>query len=228
MQVIDLSHRMYEGLKTHDSHPRIIISDFVTHAFSKPRYEPPCQGFATKQLIISDHAATHVDAPAHFYPQGATMERQALDKHLGPALLLDVSAKDSGQPVDGALLHDALEPGARELRQGDIALIRAWRGEWGSPQFHAAAGLSLDGAQWLVARGIKAVGIDLGNIEDNADMTRRVHLFLLEREIPIYENLANLDRLPPERFFFVGLPLNMEGATGSPVRAAAIIGDPLA
>jgi arylformamidase len=223
MEIIDLSHRLCDGLKTHASHPRVIINDFVTHAFSEPRYTPPCKGFATKQLLLSDHAGTHVDAPCHFYPGGETIETQGLDKYYGAALLLDVSDKKPRQPVDGDLVRSTLARDGLAVHQGDIVLIRAWNGEWGTEAFHGAAGLEIGAAQWLSEQGMKAVGIDLGNIEDNQDMTRKVHLFLLGQKIPVYENLANLERLRVKRFLFAGFPLSLEGATGSPVRAVALV-----
>jgi kynurenine formamidase len=43
--------------------------------------------------------------------------------------------------------------------------------------------------------------------------------------MPNIEHLVNLDRLPVPRFQFVGLPLRIRGATGSPIRAVAIIQD---
>ena len=223
MRIIDLSHGLRDGLQTHASHPRAVINDYMTHAFTAPRYQPPCQGFATKQLLISDHAGTHVDAPTHFFAQGASIDQEELDKYLGPAFLLDVSHKELRRPVDLALVRECLATDELEIQPGDMALIRAWAGDWSEPDFHHCAGLALDAAQWLVEQGVKAIGIDLGNIEDNADMTRRVHVFLLGRAIPIYENLAHLDRLPVKRFTFLGLPLNLQGCTGSPVRAAALI-----
>jgi arylformamidase len=226
MKAFDLSHKLYDGLKTHASHPRVIINDFVTHAFSAPRYILPCKGFATKQLLVSDHAGTHVDAPMHFYPDGAGIDTQDLQKFFGQALLLDVSQKPLRRPVDLALVKDTLLRDGLEIRSGDIVLIRAWHGEWGAHEFHDAAGLEIEAARWLAAQGVKAVGIDLGNIEDNADMSRRVHLFLLEKGIAIYENLANLGTLPIKRFLFVGFPLSLKGCTGSPVRAVALVEEP--
>ena len=225
MKVFDLTHTIHDGLKTHDSHPRAVINDFVNHDFTAPRYQPPCKGFATKQLMISDHLATHVDAPTHFFADGKHMAMQAPDMFMGPAVLLDVSQKDMDRPVDLALVKETLQKDGLEIKPGDMVLIRAWDGPWGSHEFHQAGGLALDAAQWLVEGGMKAVGIDLGNIETNSDMTRKVHIFLLGREIPIYENLANLGGLPTKRFMFYGLPLKLEGATGSPVRAVAVIED---
>ncbi len=226
MKIIDLSHRLYDGLQTHSSHPRAVISDFVTHAFTAPRYLPPCQGFATKQLLISDHAGTHVDAPTHFHPQGRSIDQEELDKYLGPAVLLDVSHKPLRRPVDLELVRECLARDGLEIRPGDIVLIRAWSGTWSDADFHQCAGLAIDAAQWLVEQGAKAIGIDLGNIEDNADMTRRVHVYLLSQEVPIYENLANLGQVGAKRFTFLGLPLSLGQCTGSPVRAAALLEEP--
>ncbi len=125
--------------------------------------------------------------------------------------------------MDQALVQECLERDDLAIQSGDIILIRAWPKEWLAEGFHECAGLALDAAQWLVEQGAKAIGIDLGNIVDNADMTRQVHMYLLQHEIPICENLANLDRLEAKRFTFLGLPLHLEGCTGSPVRAAALL-----
>jgi arylformamidase len=46
-----------------------------------------------------------------------------------------------------------------------------------------------------------------------------------DREIPIIENLVGLKGLRGKRFRFIGLPLKMEGATGSPIRAIALVDD---
>jgi arylformamidase len=223
MKAIDLSYKIYDGLTTHPSHPRIVISDFVTHEFTAPRYQPPCEGFATKQLLISDHAGTHVDAPIHFRPGSESIDRQALDLFFGEAILLDVSAKELRRPVDLDLVQATLAKDDLEIREGDIVLIRAWKGNWADKDFHHANALSLDAAQWLKEQGMKAVGTDLSNIEDNPDMTRKVHYYLLGEKVPIYENLANLDQIPVKRFLFMGLPLSLDGCTGSPVRAVALV-----
>jgi kynurenine formamidase len=223
MKLYDLSHKMYDGLTTHPAHPRVIINNFMTHGFSAPRHQPPCKGFATKQLLISDHAGTHVDAPFHFHEAGQTIENEPLDKYYGPAVLVDVADKAIDQPVDLPTVKEALARDGLGIQPGDIVLIRAWKGAWDDPDFHHAGALSIDAARWLTDAGMKAVGFDLGNIETNADMTRRVHMHLLGKAIPIYENLANLGTLPVKRFVFAGFPLALQGCTGSPVRAVAFV-----
>ena len=225
MKLIDLSHRMYDGLKTHASHPRVIINDFMTHAYTAGRHEPPCKGFATTQILISDHAATHVDAPAHFYEQGETIEQQPLDKYFGPAVLLDVSDKLPEQPIDREMMEKVMKRDGLEMLPGDIVLIRAWAGEWGTPEFHNANTVTVEACQWLCKHGMKAIGTDLSNIDYGPLRTRNVHMYLLGEKIPVYENLANLGTIPRKRFLFSGFPLNLQGCTGSPVRAVALLED---
>lgn len=223
MKIIDLSHRLYDGLTTHPSHPRIVISNFLVHEFTAPLYKEPCKGFATKQLLISDHAGTHVDAPTHFHADSESIDHQPLEKFFGKAVLLDVSDKEVRQPVDINLVQRTLERDRLEIHQGDIVLIRAWRGHWDDQEFLRVCGLSIDAALWLRGAGMKAVGIDLANIEDNSDMTRRVHVYLLQEKVPIFENIANLGSLPCKRFLFAGFPLHLKDCTGSPIRAVALV-----
>jgi len=223
MKLIDLSHTVCDNLRSHPSHPRVVINDFVTHDFTAPRYKEPCKGFATKQLLISDHAGTHVDASSHFYSQGHSIDERELDVYYGPAILLDVSRKELRRPVDTELIQETLERDDLEIRSGDIVLIRAWAGDWGDEDFHHAYAMSVDACRWLVQKGMKAIGVDLGNVDDNADMSRPAHMYLLSERIPIYENLANLGTLPVKRFHFAGFPLKLHGCTGSPVRAVAFV-----
>lgn len=225
MRAIDLSLVLYDGLKTHASHPRVIINESVSHAFSAPRYKPPCKGFATKQLLISDHSGTHVDAPFHFDPEGPSIETQSLDLYFGQAILLDVSHKAVHDGIDVPLIEATLKRDGLEIRPGDIVLFRVWPGKWGEGEFHEAGALTLGAAQWLRQKGMKSVGIDISIIETLSDMSRAVHVYLLKERVPIYENLMNLDRIPVKRFQFFGLPLPLKGGTGSPVRAMALVDD---
>ena len=65
MKFIDLSGEIWDG---QPGHFRVTVRDFLTHADTAPRMEPPAQGYTAKLLMLADHTGTHVDAPAHFYP----------------------------------------------------------------------------------------------------------------------------------------------------------------
>ncbi len=225
MKLVDLSLEVYDGFQSHVTHARTTVMDYVTHAFSAPRYVAPCRGFATKLLVMSDHAGTHVDAPYHFVPEGVTVEQVPPESLMGPAVVIDATAFIApDRPAGADTLARAAAAQDATPEPGDIALVRVWKGRWGDPGFAHAKGVDESGAAWLLDRGVKAVGIDLAYFEgDLADLRRPVHLLVLGRGIPIVENLVNLELIPRPRFTFVGLPLRIRDATGSPIRAVAVV-----
>lgn len=222
MKLIDLSVEVYDGLQTHTVHPKTLMMDFVTHAGSAVKYKKPCVGYATKLLIISDHLGTHVDAPVHFVPGKDTIESTQLEKLIGEAVVIDVSGKPLDRPISGDMLQEACQRQEIEVREGDIVLLHAWKGEWGGEGFHECRALADSGVDWLMERKVKTVGIDLSILDDHLDWSRPAHMKLLGHDIPILENLTNLDLLVNKRFTFIGLPLKIKGATGSPIRAVAV------
>jgi kynurenine formamidase len=163
-----------------------------------------------------------VDSPFHFIPTGATIEAVPLDRLVGPAICLDVSSRPPDQPVTPAMLEAAEQRAGSTVRRGDILLVRAWPGHHTDGGFLKCAGLNREAAEWAAARGIKALGCDLASPDDPKDLTRPVHMILLGQGILIMEHVAHLETLPASRFQFVGVPLRIRGATGSPIRAIAI------
>ena len=76
----------------------------------------------------------------------------------------------------------------------------------------------------MLDRGDKATGNNQASFEAGlSDMRRPVHMVVLGRGVPIIENLINLDQIGQPRFTFIGLPLRIRGATGSPIRAVAVL-----
>jgi arylformamidase len=121
-----------------------------------------------------------------------------------------------------AMLEAAEQRAGATVQRGDILLVRAWPGHHTDDGFMQCAGLNRESAEWAAARGIKALWCDLASPDDPRDLTRPVHLILLGQGILIMEHVAHLETLPRPRFLFVGAPLRIRGATGSPIRAMAI------
>jgi kynurenine formamidase len=172
--------------------------------------------------MFSDHIGTHVDSPFHFIPAGGTIESVPLERLVGPAVCLDVSGKPPDQPVTPTLLEAAERRAGAAVRRGDILLVRAWPGRHTDDGFMQCAGLNREAAEWVASRGIQALGCDLASPDNPRDLTRPVHMILLGQGILIMEHVAHLETLPAPRFQFVGVPLRIRGATGSPIRAIAI------
>ena len=69
--------------------------------------------------------------------------------------------------------------------------------------------------------GVETISPDLVYLTDDYP----THKACAERELTHYENLNNLKEVVNQRFLFVGLPLRLVVAYGSPMRAAAILED---
>ncbi|NHM32898.1 cyclase family protein [Neobacillus terrae] len=222
MKVVDLSVLLYDGLVSFPSHPKVVMMDHVTHDFSKPRYSAPCEGYASKIFMMSDHSGTHMDAPYHFFKDGLTIEQIPIDATMGNAIVIDVSDKAPNEPVTREMIETVVEREHLSIKEDDIVLFRCWPGEWNGEGFHQCKSLAPSVAEWVVDHKLKAIGLDLANADINDNMQRDVHLTLLGRNILIMENIVNLDKLSKKSFYFIGTPLNLKGLTGSPIRALAI------
>ena len=84
-------------------------------------------------------------------------------------------------------------------------------------------GLHPEAARWLADRHIKAVGLDTASIDYGQSTMYESHRILYERDIPAFENLTSLERLPSRGAFIVALPMKIKGGTGAPLRAMAIV-----
>jgi kynurenine formamidase len=197
--------------------------------------------YASNNFFTSEHGGTHLDAPVHFAQGRQSVDEIPLDRLMGPALVIDVAAAAAAN-ADYQIavsdleawekLHGPIAPDAIVLlrtgyanRWPDAAryLGTAERGEAAVAKLHFP-GLHPDAARWLVAnRPIKAIGIDTASIDYGQSTLYESHRVLYERNIPAFENLASLERLPPRGAWIVALPMKIKGGSGAPLRAVAIV-----
>ena len=197
--------------------------------------------YAANNFSASEHGGTHLDAPLHFAEGKWSTDQIPLERLIGPAVVIDVAA-DSAKDADYQITPAVLEAWEREngaLPDGAIVLFRTgWGSRWpdrtkylgtatlgseGVAELHFP-GIHPDAARWLVAHGsIDAVGIDTASIDYGQSTRFESHRELFEREIPAFENLTALDRLPPVGAFVIALPMKIGGGSGGPVRAVAIL-----
>jgi arylformamidase len=225
LKLIDLTLEIYDGLRSYTSHPPIAIAEESTFENSGHRYVPPCEGFESRMLKMSDHSGTHIDAPLHFIRDGESTSDMDLSKAYGEAVLLDVSDfKDPFQAVTREMLEEAEKRQGITVQPNDIVLTRTRKLSWGEGSFYEEHAFAPCAGDWLIEKKVKCVGLDLANIDVHDNMMREVHLKILSVPIYIVENLVNLHLLPlNEHFTFMALPLNLKNATASPVRAVAFI-----
>ncbi len=186
----------------------------------------------TYQLIMNEHSGTHVDAPAHFISDSkanahVTIERLSLDRLIGRGVRIDSREFRAGESVPMSFLV-AWERGHGALEADDIVIFNfGWSARW-APRPKSAEyttdwpGVSMEAARYLLDKRVKAIGTDtLSSDHPEALRTQPIHPVVLEKQVPLIENLTNLENLP-DFFLFVALPLKIRGGSGSPVRPVAL------
>ncbi len=167
----------------------------------------------SSRLDCDVHAGTHVDAPAHYLPEGATVDELPLDVLIGPAT---VAGLPQARDISSADLSGLdLPPGTRRLllKTSNSAL---WSDRPGVFCKDYAA-LTPDGAEWLVDHEIRLIGMDYLSIQRYGDGPH-THRILLGAGVVIVEGL-DLSRVEPGQYELICLPLRLAGVEGAPARA---------
>jgi kynurenine formamidase len=201
----------------------------------------PAGWYAANAFCAAEHGGTHLDAPVHFAQEGRTADEIPLEDLIGDAVVMDLSAG----PIDpdreiGVDDIEAWESVNGSLPGRVIVLLRTgWGERWPDPERYLGTaargldavadlhfpGLSEDGARLLVARGVRAVGIDTASIDRGQSTDFRAHRVLAAANVPIFENVANLERLPARGALVVALPMKIARGTGGPLRIVAFLPD---
>ena len=199
------------------------------------------QGFwyASYDYCASEHVGTHLDAPFHFAQGKWTTEQIPLEKTVGPGVVIDVRRKAEAAPNYRLQVSDIRDWERRhgKIPRGAIVLMYSgWGRFWGDRGKYFGSdqpgdvghlrfpGFSQEAAEFLVKeRRIDAVGIDTPSIDHGPSRDFIVHRVFGEASIPIFENVASLDRLPPKGATIFAIPMKIKGGTGAPLRIFALL-----
>lgn len=234
-QWIDLSHEFSEETiywVTAEPFKRTTVAEGKTAA-----------GFyySAYNFSAAEHGGTHLDAPVHFAEGKKTADRIELTQLIGEAVVIDVSAKASADRDYEITVDDikAWEAANGKIPEWAIVLFRTgFASRWpdrkaylGTDQKGPDAvkdlhfpGLHPEAAKWMVEnRKFKAVGIDTASIDRGQSTTFGAHVALMTNDIPAFENVSNLDKLPAKGFQVVALPMKIKGGSGGPLRIVAFV-----
>lgn len=225
--VIDLSQPIYHRMPVYPGHLPTAVFDFHTHEATQGMFESDFS-YASKGLLLSDHGPTHVDSFSHFDPSddAPAIDEMPFGLFWGEGTCIDISATPARGNCSAADLDAAREASGARLEPGGVLLLHtgAFERHGGTPQYASEyPGLDDSGAEWLVRQEVKVFGIDCPSPDSPASRAYPVHLMCRRERLTHYENLANLAELVGRRFLFMGLPLNIRGGYGSPVRAVAFL-----
>jgi kynurenine formamidase len=188
----------------------------------------------------AEHGGTHIDAPVHFAEGKKTVDQIELNQLIAPGVKIDVSQRAADRDyqitVDDIKAWEAVNG---KIPEWSIILFQTGFGSrWpdkktylGTDQKGTEAvkdlhfpGLHPDAAKWLVEnRKFYAVGIDTASIDFGQSTDYGSHVALMTNNIPAFENVANLDKLPAKGFHVFALPMKIKGGSGGPLRIAALM-----
>ena len=186
-----------------------------------------------------EHGGTHLDAPVHFAERGNTADRVPLEQLVAPAVVIDVAAQAAADPDYRLTPADVarFETSHGRIVPGTIVLLRTgWSARWPDRKSYLgddtpgdASRLRFpsygeDAARLLVQdRRVAALGADVASIDYGRSTDFIVHRIAAAANVPGLENLTNLERLPATGATVIALPIKIEGGSGGPVRAIALV-----
>lgn len=190
------------------------------------------QGCRVQKLETTTGIGTHIDAPAHFIPNGQDIASIPLEKLIIPARVIDLSAyldPDYLASPENIIEH---EKKYGEIAENNIIIFHTtWNRYWHDVKKYRNEdkhgvmhfpGISIETAKFLIKRNIVGIGIDTLS-PDGGNSEFPVHHLLLGQDKYIIENMANINLLPPIGSTIIALPLKIEDGTESPARVIAVI-----
>jgi arylformamidase len=169
-------------------------------------------------MSMTAHIGTHVDAPFHFLGGDAqTIDQLPLNQLTGRAYVLHLP--DEVDLITSDILkRSEIPPRTRRLlfKTRNSSL---WANQVNEFDKDFVA-ISADGAQYLVDRGVKLVGVDYLSVAPFSDVAP-THKILLQAGVIVVEGI-NLTEVTQGRYTLYCLPLKISGSDGAPARAILI------
>ena len=230
--IVDLSYPIHSDVPRWPGDPPV---EFHTVA------DLETDGYFLRKFSLGEHSGTHINAPASFHAEGATIDIYTGASLVAPAVVMDLREKAGSNPDYTLGVADVL---AWEQRHGPVPsgsvtlLLTGWQDKWSNPagflgtEFLGEAaeeglgfpGFGLDAVSFLLAeRGIAGVGIDTHGVDGGQGADFAVNRLVLEELRIVLENLNNLDQLPPTGATLVIGVLRLRGGSGSPVSVTAFV-----
>ncbi|NAS22915.1 cyclase family protein [Herbidospora sp. NEAU-GS84] len=209
MSLIELSHRIVEGMITYPGIPAPVMGVHLSREASRDLYAEGTE-FFIGTITMAANTGTYLDSPNHRFADGADLSGLPLEK------LAD---------LDGVVVKGVDLPGDLDVAGKAVLFHTGWDANWGTDAYFTGhPHLTAETSAALVAGGAALVGIDSFNIDATPPKGERpAHTTLLGAGIPIVEHLTNLGALPASGFRFHAAPPLVAGMGTFPVRAYAVV-----
>jgi kynurenine formamidase len=214
MKVIDLTLTISENIPTFPGSPQ---PNFINWENIEK------DGYNLELLFLSTHTGTHIDAPYHFLKKGQKIHQIMIKRLVTEAILIKIR-KGSDQSITKMDI-EKFEKKNGKIDEGSTVIFHTgWQKNLEKKSYFLRnPGLAISAAKYLALKKINLVGIDSPSIDLGKDEKFSVHHILAKNGILIVENLANLEKIHSGKFHLIVAPLKLKNATGSPVRAIALV-----
>jgi kynurenine formamidase len=232
--MVDLTHPLGEETLFWPTSPTRFTLERLAHGVTPDGYFYAANAFSTPE-----HGGTHLDAPIHFHEGGTTVDRIPLERLVAPAVVLDITGAAAGDPDYRLRVEDvqAFEARYGRIPEGVIVLLRTgWSARWPDPVAYLGddtpgdasrlrfPSYGVEAARLLVEeRRVAALGADVASIDYGQSTDFMVHRIAAAAGVPGFENLTNLEQLPPTGAIVLALPIRLRDGSGGPLRAVALV-----
>ena len=195
--------------------------------------------YASYSYSAPEHGGTHLDAPIHFAEGKKSVEQIPFHQLINQAVCIPVDQKVAKNPDYQIQIEDIREFESEfgYIKDSTIVLFYTGFGKlypnrkayFGTSEKGNQAlqklhfpGLSPSAAEWLIQnRKIAAVGLDTPSLDFGQSKDFKTHQILMNANIPGFENLNQLDKLPFASFQIIALPMKIKNGSGAPLRIIA-------
>jgi arylformamidase len=170
-------------------------------------------------LHLGNHTGTHIDFPAHVIKGGKTSSDYAINHLIGTGVVIEVPKYEDNDMQFG-ITQEFIK--TQSISSGDIVFFKTSNSTLPTNKItEKFVYLTQNGADELIKKQVKIVGIDYFSIDSLDDDTLPVHNRLLSNGILIVENL-DLNHIAARRYQEISIiPLNILEMDGLPVRVFA-------
>lgn len=204
LKYIDLSHSVENGTVTYPGDPPVLIENYLSRdMISKQNGGGPNSGAEINKITLVSTSGTYLDAPYHVFKDGKKIKDYPLEKLVNiPSVVVTLA--------DDRNYFDVKDIEGLDLKDKAVLFYSGHDKFFMTPEYGVnSAYLTIDLARALVENQVAFVGIDTPLVDDISNLSDNgtpVHYILLGEEIPICEDMTNLQALPSDGFMITAVP----------------------
>ena len=159
------------------------------------------------------HLGAHADAPIHYAATAAGIGARDLALYMGRAQVISANAPRGARVSRAHLATTSITAPRALIRTDSFPNPERWNEDFCSfePEL----------IDWFAAQGVRLVGIDTPSVDPQDSKALEAHARLRAHDMAVLEGLT-LGAAPDGEYALIAMPLKLEGADASPVRAILV------